>query len=102
MAQLRMGFSALFVVAAAILAPAAADELVGARYVYDVSLTPRISRQRSRRAPHKGVEFFGTPRRDIGHRTRSGMPKTFAHYRDMLKSSAELRAELAELRKRIG
>jgi hypothetical protein len=98
--RLGIGFLVFFfVLVAFVFAPAAADEPAAARYDYNVepdavNIAPTLAT-----APHTGVEVFGTPRRDLGHPDTLWDAEDIAHYKDMLKSSAELRAELAELSK---
>jgi hypothetical protein len=87
------------IVLAADVAAAAADEPAAARPGYNVgpeaaNIAPTVAT-----APHVGVEIFGTPRRDLVHPDTLWDAEDIAHYKDMLKSSPELRAELAELSK---
>ena len=99
MPRLGIGFFVFFILAAIVFAAAAADEPIAARYDYNVgpdaaNIAPTVAT-----APHMGVEIFGTPRRDLGHPDTLWDAEDIAHYKEMLKSSAELQAELAGLRK---
>jgi hypothetical protein len=94
--RLEIGFFVFFVLAAIVFVPAAADE-PAARYDYNVGPEAANIALTVATAPHVGVEIFGTPRRDLAHPDTLWDAEDIAHYKDMLKSSAGLRAQLAEL-----
>jgi Heparinase II/III-like protein/Alginate lyase len=97
--RLGTGFFVFLVLTVAVLAPAAADGPIVARYQYDVGPDAANIALTAATAPHTGVEVFGTPRRSLGHPDTLWDAEDIEHYKETLKSNAELRAELAELRK---
>ena len=103
MPRSEISFFVFFVLGAIVLAAdvaaAAADEPAAARPDYNVgpeaaNIAPTVAT-----APHVGVEILRDSRRDLAHPDTLWDAEDIAHYKDMLKSSPELRAELAELSK---
>ena len=87
--QAALGVPAAFAGDAAAFAPSA------------VSTNPNNIAPTVATAPHEDVEMFGKPRMSVGHPNTIWDEEDIRQYKQMLKTSAELRQQLSELEKRM-